>query len=216
MQQYPRLYPRRSSTRARWRLPLALAGCALALAPGTARAATFFELHKPVFLGTGETSWIGKGGSCVRGEIDVASGYYSFLWPIVNLRGRHPFALALHFTSGDNSNGPAGKGTSLSCAWFLAQSPVIAGSPYILIAPGGRQFVFDSAPDAQGNYRNSRDPDLLGAALTFTATPPGQPDGHPRHAEWGQVAQQSGKKSVFFGLTADRSVGRRSRCGLTR
>jgi len=50
---------------------------------------------------------------------------------------------------------------------------VIAGSPYVLIAPGGRQFLFDRTPDGQGNYRNSRDPEMLGATLTFTATPPG-------------------------------------------
>jgi hypothetical protein len=72
-----------------------LAAAAALLAAGPAAAATFYELNKPVFLGTGETSWIGKGGPCVRGQIDVASGYYSFEWPLVTLRGRHPFSLVM-------------------------------------------------------------------------------------------------------------------------
>jgi RHS repeat-associated protein len=143
-----------------------------ALAAAPAQAATYYELNGPVRLNSGTMSWMGKGSPSLKGAVDVASGAYVLEEPLTTLRGRVPFTMSWLFTSQVNQAGPLGTGTSLSCDWAIAKSTVIAGQPYVLIAPGNRQWVFDTAPNGNGDYINSRDPELLGAVLDITGVPP--------------------------------------------
>jgi hypothetical protein len=92
--------------------------------------------------------------------------------PIGTVFARVPIAAAWLYNSQDATNGPLGKGTSLSYDYFIAKSAVLAGQPYELIGPGNRHFSFDSTPNGNGDYIDSRDPELLGATLHFTGTPP--------------------------------------------
>jgi Domain of unknown function (DUF6531) len=162
---------RNSCPRRRGRHLLLLWGSVLgALLAAPARAANYYEMNGPVRHGTGGASWVGKQNPITRGAIDVATGAYLLEEPMFTLHARLPFHLSWFFTSQDASSGPLGRGTSLSCDWFVARSQAVAGQPYELIAPGGRHYVFNATPNASGDYFNDRDPELLGATLHFTGT----------------------------------------------
>jgi YD repeat-containing protein len=126
-----------------------------------AMAESYYEFNGPYCFGTG--------GACFGDPVDVVTGAFLIRKDLETIPGRVPIRIGWQFNSQDNTDGPLGKGTSLSYDYFIAQSQVSDYS-YELSAPGNLHFAFDLTPNGNGDYIDSRDPELLGATLHFTGT----------------------------------------------
>src|SRR5207237_6325183 len=128
---------------------LALVALAAGLIAAPAKAQSFYESNRSYFFGMGDVHTAVPGAS-----VDVPTGALLVKFPLLPLPSRYPHQVALSFNSQEGSNGPLGKGTSLSTSVFVAYGPA-AGID--LIFPGHRRFEFrfnwtDYA------YEDSRDP----------------------------------------------------------
>src|SRR5947199_157748 len=70
-----------------------------------------------------------------------------------HLPGRFPFDLTWSYNSQDNSDGPLGKGTSLSIDYFITPSAVLGAGYFELVEPGNLHFAFHNS--GSGTYVNS-------------------------------------------------------------
>lgn len=150
-----------SNDRPPWRrLCLGLAALASMLLAPPARAGSYPESGRPVYLGMGGASFAG-------GTVDAGSGaallHVSFGQVISG--GNHiPVAAGFVWKGQDNSPGPFGPGTAMSLDWFLQPVPPNTLAPVELLGPENRRFFFGDQ-DLNGNWLDSRDPEMLGAVL---------------------------------------------------
>jgi RHS repeat-associated protein len=147
----------------RWGRALALALCGLlgGLVAAPARAANFYEnsISRPYFFGMGDVR-------CAGGLVDVPTGAVKLSFPLLKLSWRLAPEISFYYNSHDNSDGPLGKGTSLSLSW---KTWVDGSNKLFVIAPGHRRYRFDYVYDPYINaswYQDSRDPEMLGAKFT--------------------------------------------------
>jgi YD repeat-containing protein len=134
---------------------LALFGLVGGLIASPAGANSFYETNRNYFFGMGDIRAAG-------GSVDVPTGAFLIRFPLHSIPGRIGHQLAWFFNSQDGSNGPLGKGTSLSVSYFTQYGN---GGGIDLVTPGHRRYRF-TYDWYQNAYINTRDPEMLGSRFT--------------------------------------------------
>jgi hypothetical protein len=140
---------------------LALGALLGALTAAPVAAQGFYESNRSYFFGMGDLR-------CYGGMVDVPTGAVRLRFALPKLPGRIGHQLAWYYNSQDGSNGPFGKGTSLSVSYFLTAGP---SGGIDLITPGHRRYTFTWQYDWHTGtyaYEDNRDPEMLGAVYTQT------------------------------------------------
>jgi hypothetical protein len=147
-------------------LVLLLTGALLGglLAP-PARAASYPEQGRPVYLGMGGASFAG-------GSVDAGSGaaFFKMAFGSLPSAAHVPIPAGFLWKGQDSSVGPFGNGTYMAQDWFL--QPVTPGTlaPCELVGPGNRRFAFGTTTNSL-NWTDTRDPEMLGAVVTIPNPP---------------------------------------------
>jgi hypothetical protein len=133
-----------------------LGGLLAGRAAPPAAAGSYPEAARSVYLGMGGATFAG-------GSVDAATG--AALMPVtlgsILSYGHHPVTAGFLWKGQDNSPGPFGPGTFMLYDWFLQYD---GGDFRDLVGPGNRRFWFGTQ-NANGDWIDTRDPEMLGAVL---------------------------------------------------